>query len=124
MSSVSRRDESQNAHHHSHYDPAHNSSVAHAHTHIHGHNEGEVSPAEREVSPAEGEVSPAKGEESPAPFLLKYMLEHNMHHVEELHALVHQLEDAGASASADAVKRALEYYEQGNAELATAVEHL
>ncbi len=63
-------------------------------------------------------------EESPAPFLLKYMLEHNTHHAEELHKLVQQLREVGSIESAAAVERALQFYEQGNVELASAVEQL
>jgi G3E family GTPase len=54
--------------------------------------------------------------------LLNYMLEHNIHHAEELHDLAHQLDAAGNVEAASAVHGALELYQQGNAELARALD--
>ncbi|MDR1358932.1 MAG: hypothetical protein LBJ48_06225 [Coriobacteriales bacterium] len=101
MSNVTLHDE---PHSHQHL-PGFDATPDHIHGHTHTHTEGE-----------EGA--------SPAPFLLAYMLEHNMHHIKELQGLVTQLQDAGYPASAEAVLRALAHYVQGNAELAAAVEQL
>jgi hypothetical protein len=52
---------------------------------------------------------------------LNYLLEHNEHHSEELHALGHQLDDLGFSQAAEAVEAAMHHYAKGNAELAHAL---
>jgi cell division protein FtsB len=54
--------------------------------------------------------------------LLRYMLNHNISHAEELHNLAHQLEDIGQSEAARAVDKACAFYHQGNTELRRAVD--
>lgn len=73
------------------------------HDHSHGH----------------GDITAEKAEA-----LLKYMLEHNEHHAEELHDLAHKLEHLGKQAAADAIEASLQAYRQGNAELEKAVKSL
>ena len=46
--------------------------------------------------------------------LLKYMLEHNRHHAEELHDLAHQLSSQGKSAAADRIHEAIHSFDEGN----------
>lgn len=60
----------------------------------------------------------------PVAHFLGYTLEHNDHHLEELHKLRAELEVAGACRAAVFVGRAIALYEQGNAELALAAKQL
>ena len=46
--------------------------------------------------------------------LLKYMLEHNRHHAEELHDLAHQLNGQGKEAAADRIHEAIHSFNEGN----------
>lgn len=46
--------------------------------------------------------------------LLKYMLEHNRHHAEELHDLAHQLNGQGKGAAADRIHEAIHSFNEGN----------
>ncbi len=54
--------------------------------------------------------------------LMKYMLEHNRHHADELHDICHSLEDAGKAAAAEKLAEALHYFDHCNEYLAEAVE--
>lgn len=46
--------------------------------------------------------------------LLKYMIEHNRHHAEELHDLAHQLNGQGKEAAADRIHEAIHSFNEGN----------
>ena len=46
--------------------------------------------------------------------LLRYMLEHNRHHADELHDLAHQLSDQGKKGAADSIHEAIHRFDEGN----------
>ena len=73
----------------------------HQHVHAHEHGTGETTPAQRNA-------------------LLTYMLEHNMHHAEELHELGHQTEGEAS----ELIHEAVALFEQSNEKLAAALELL
>ena len=56
--------------------------------------------------------------------LMSYMLDHNVHHAEELHELAHKLEISGEEEAAHLIDHALEKYSVGNANLAEALDSL
>ena len=56
--------------------------------------------------------------------LLKYMLNHNAHHAEELHDVCHKLEDMGKADAAEKLGQARHEYYHGNEHLAEALEAL
>ena len=53
---------------------------------------------------------------------LKFMLDHNEHHVAELHDLAHDLEHFGFTGKAGLIIKAITSYEAGNALLKDAIE--
>lgn len=53
--------------------------------------------------------------------LLTYMLDHNRSHAEELHGVCHSLEAQGQAEAAEAVARALHYFDHGNGDLEAAL---
>ena len=81
--------------------------ITHDHDHPHDHHHG------HDAQPA---MSP---EETMA--LLNYMLDHNRHHAEELHEIVHALEDGGKAAAAEKLAEALHYFDHCNEAMAEAV---
>ena len=54
--------------------------------------------------------------------LLRYMLEHNRQHTEELHNLFHALDDDGCYDAADELETAMRYYTAGNDALENALD--
>ncbi len=56
--------------------------------------------------------------------LMRYMLEHNRHHAQELHELCHKLEAGGKGEAAGLIDEAFDRYEAGNELLAQALEVL
>lgn len=56
--------------------------------------------------------------------MLAYMLDHNRHHAQDLHALAHQFADAGKHEAAAMLDQALAAYQQGNDLLAQALANL
>jgi hypothetical protein len=56
--------------------------------------------------------------------LLKYMIEHNRHHNEDLHELYHALDGAGKKDAAALVGEAMHFYDHGNEKLANALKLL
>lgn len=94
------------AHSHTHDDPC---CHEHAHGHTHPHVHADTQPTQ---SSAENLA------------LLKYMLEHNQHHGEDLHELYHALETAGNKQAAAIVSEALHFFDHGNAKLAEALKLL
>ena len=73
----------------------HDHSHGHEHQHEHLHDGGEIN-IEQTLA------------------LLKYMLEHNRHHAEELHDLAHQLNGQGKEAAADHIHEAIHSFNEGN----------
>lgn len=101
-------------HHHEHsHDHKHSHEHPHDHNHEHGHG-GQTH--------THGEGKAQSIEESLA--LLGYMLEHNRHHAEDLHELLHGLEAAGSKEAAALATEALHFYEHGNDKLAEALTRL
>ena len=93
----------------------HDSNHPHEHPHEHSHTHGHEQVHSHEHSHG--------GFESveQATALMKYMLEHNRHHAEELHDVCHKLEDMGRAAAAEKLGSALEAYHRGNDALAQAL---
>ena len=56
--------------------------------------------------------------------LMRYMLEHNRHHAEELHELCHKLEASGKNDAAQLIDEAVDRFFAGNELLAKALEAL
>lgn len=56
--------------------------------------------------------------------LLKYMIEHNRHHNEDLHELYHSLDGAGKKEAAALVGEAMHFFDHGNEKLANALKLL
>lgn len=56
--------------------------------------------------------------------LLHYLLDHNAHHAEELHALSHDLEDYGKTEAAKLLHDCVQDFERANTALAAALEQL
>lgn len=56
--------------------------------------------------------------------LLKYMIDHNKHHGEDLHEICHALADAGKNEAAELVHKAMHIYEDGNEALEQALKLL
>lgn len=96
-------------HEHSHHHHGHHHHHSHEHTHGNGHDHHH----EHDAS-----------ETPKAVHLLKYMLDHNIHHVEELEKVIGSLEADGLMDAAAAAKDALESYKQGNDRLAHAIDHV
>ena len=86
----------------------------HEHGHTHDHEHSHTHPHEHG-----GFASPEQ-----AMALMKYMLDHNQHHAEELHEVCHKLEDMGKAEAAEKLGRALNSYYEGNAFLAEALKAL
>ena len=93
----------------------HDSSHAHEHPHEHAHTHAHEHTHSHEHSHS--------GFESiqQAEALMKYMLDHNRHHAEELHDVCHKLEDMGKAAAAEKLGQALHEYYHGNEHLAEAL---
>ena len=75
-----------------------NNGHTHGHTHSHGNGDWEETLA-----------------------MLRYMLQHNIHHVDELRELAHDLEHLGLHGQAEEIKGAILDYEAGNARLKKAI---
>ena len=84
----------------------HGTDHAHEHDHSHQHNSG------------------GSGSQDEITALLKYMIDHNAHHAEDLHQLFHALEGAGKAEAAALIGDALHYYTHGNEKLAEALKLL
>lgn len=85
----------------------------HEHDHAHEHTHDGCIHGEQKAQSAEENVA-----------LLKYMLEHNRHHGEDLHELYHSLEEAGKADAAKLVSDALHFFDHGNEKLAEALKLL
>ncbi len=109
----------QHEHSHSHnheHDSAHthdhSHDAAHAHTHSHAslHAEGAAHTHEHNAGSDENTA------------LLKYMLEHNNHHAEELVDLASRLSESGKNDAAMHLRQAINLFCDGNKELAAALD--
>ena len=92
--------DSNHAHEHPH---EHSHTHDHEHVHSHEHSHGGFESPEQAVA------------------LMKYMLEHNRHHAEELHEVCHKLEDMGRTSAAEKLGSALAAYHTGYDALAEAL---
>ena len=86
---------------------AHGHSHSHTHEHTHEHSHGDAAP-----------VATAKDIA-----LLKYMLDHNRSHADELHEAGHKLESTNAAAAV-MIGEAVHYFNHGNEKLQKAVDLL
>jgi hypothetical protein len=93
----------------------HDSNHPHEHPHEHSHTH-----AREQVHSHEHSHGGFESVEQAAA-LMKYMLEHNRHHADELHDVCHKLEDMGRDAAAEKLGSALEAYNRGNDALAQAL---
>ena len=92
-----------------HHDHTHEHTHAHPHTHEHSHDHvHEHLHAENGVADAESVA------------LLKYMLDHNIHHAKELSDLADRL----TGEAQHQLLHAVEAFDQGNGYLAAALEHM
>ena len=80
----------------------------HEHTHEHGHDHC-----------CGGEHKAQSAVENMA--LLNYMIDHNSHHNEDLHELLHSLEAAGNKETAAVVAEAMHFYDHGTEKLEDAL---
>lgn len=88
-----------------HFDHEHDHEQIHEHTHPH---EGRLFPADEPADPAK------------AAAVLKYMLEHNVHHAAELNDIAQAL----SGKAQHQLMRAVEAFDQANGYLAAALEQL
>ncbi|MDR1131964.1 MAG: cobalt transporter [Oscillospiraceae bacterium] len=98
---------------------------AHRHTHSHAHAHGQEHSHEQDALSGHGHShgqDALKADENLA--LLNYMIDHNRHHGEDLHALYHALEAAGKKEAAALVSEAAAVYEKGNGLLGAALKLL
>ena len=96
---------------------------SHAHEHSHGHSHGHEHGHSHEHSHEHGHAAGFESVEQ-AQALMRYMLDHNRHHAEELHSVLHKLE---ADGNAEAVRRldgAIASYQDGNDLLEAALKAL
>ena len=97
-----------------------NHSHEHTHTHDHGHEHeaGQVVEHTHEHC-CGGEHKTQSAVENMA--LLNYMIDHNRHHNEDLHELMHSLEASGKKEAAALVAEAMHFYEHGTEKLEDAL---
>ena len=93
-----------------HHDHEHTHAHTHEHTHSHDHHDHH-----HEHLHAEGGVADAQ-----TVALLKYMLDHNIHHAKELCDLAAQLDGEARHQ----LEHAVEAFDQANGYLAAALEHM
>lgn len=84
----------------------------HCHDHDHGHPHTHTHEGAKAQSP----------EETLA--LLKYMVEHNRHHGEDMHEVYHALADSGRAQEAELVHQAMHLFEDANEKLELAMKKL
>ena len=94
-----------------HHDHTHEHTHAHPHSHTHEHGHDHV----HEHLHAENGVADAQ-----TVALLKYMLDHNIHHAKELSDLADRL----TGEAQHQLMHAVEAFDQGNGYLAAALEHM
>ena len=80
----------------------------HTHTHTHSHDHDHHHDHDHDHSHAPTDKNTA---------VLKYMLDHNRHHAEELRALAQTLREAGKTEAADTLCEAVADFDAGNEKL-------
>lgn len=105
-------DESHDHHHHDHGDD-------HAHTHVYHHHHDHDEPGHTHPEPCHSDCAACEGcdpmEELKA--MMKYMVNHNTAHANELAGLAKQLEQVGNHAAYEQVMQAVSDFEKGNLRL-------
>ena len=102
-------------HHHEH---------AHTHEQDHGHGHTHEQDAEHTHSHHHGGHEDLLGSKAEAAAFLKYTLEHNAHHNEELASLAHSLQHLGLNKSAQEVRGCMDDIERTNSRLASVMAQL
>ena len=92
--------------HDTHHPHEHSHTHDHEHSHEHAHEHGGFASVEQAAA------------------LMKYMLDHNRHHADELHEVCHKLEDMGKADAAEKLGKALSAFYAGNDFLADALQAL
>lgn len=106
-SNHSHEHEHQHEHEHAHeHGHSHSHEHSHSHSHPHSHAEDKTQTTDENLA------------------LLGYMLDHNRHHAEDLHELLHALEADNKKEAAALLSDALNLYNQGNDKLAEALAHI
>ena len=96
------------------HDVNHQHECCHKHDHSHGHT------CAHHHAHEQNDTAPTmSAEETMA--LLTYMLDHNRHHAEELHGIVHALEDMGKTEAAEKLAEAMHLFDHCNDAMAEAV---
>lgn len=107
-------DESHDHHHHDHGDD-------HAHTHVYHHHHDHDEPGHTHPEHCQSDCASCGGcdpmEELKA--MMKYMVNHNTAHANELAALAKQLDEAGNHTAYEQVMLAVSDFEKGNLRLST-----
>lgn len=98
-----------------HHDHTHEHTHAHPHSHTHSHTHEHSHDHVHEHLHAENGVADAQ-----TVALLKYMLDHNIHHAKELSDLADRL----TGEAQHQLMHAVEAFDQGNGYLAAALEHM
>ena len=112
--------------HDSLHEHLHQHTYTHSHPHEHGeghendhaHSHAGVGGTEHSHGAAAGTVA------GQTEALLRYMLEHNRHHADELHELAHRLEEEGQQSAANQLHEALHLFDAGNTRLEEALSAL
>lgn len=100
-------------HEHSHehtHEHSHDHSHEHSHDHEHQHTHHSHAAELKSNADTNQVIS-----------LLKYMLQHNEHHTQELLSLAQKMESSGLQESASLIKQSVICYEEGNAKLSDAL---
>lgn len=111
------------SHGHSH-EHTHEHKHEHAHDHSHEHNHEHSHDHSHEHSHSHhthGNETQGNADMNQMISLLKYMLQHNEHHTEELISLAQKMELAGLPESAALIKESVTSYQDGNAKLTNAL---
>lgn len=92
----------------------------HPHTHEHSHTHDHEHSHEHTHEHSHEHIAPADKAELVA--LVKFTLEHNEHHLVDLHSMIHQLEDLDETKAAQALEEAMAEYKKGNAKMQAALD--
>lgn len=111
------KDENGNVMSHSYHEHAHTHTCEHTHEHSHmdGQADGHNHNHDHE---SHGECSENGSRNS---VLLKYMYEHNSHHMSELSELEAKMRADGCDSVAEEIRKAVEEFKKGNEHLASAL---
>ena len=88
----------------------------HEHEHVHGHAHGQSHSHPHTHDHPHGEAAAMSFEETLA--LLGYMLDHNMHHCEELKGISEKLSSEGKAEAAETLLLGTKLFDQANEKLA------